>query len=202
MILLSDDRVVERTVACLESGGVALLPTDTVYGLAVHPVRGATAVPKLFTMKRRPIGRNLPIMVSSAGQIKTLGARVTAEAERLLAAFSPGPLTVALGVDPALTPPWLHGRVEIGTRIPDDIFLLEVLDRTGPLLVTSANLHSQVTPEEVGAVLAALDGVPDLVVDGGPRMTVPSTLVNCNLPSPVIERPGAVPEEKILEVLA
>jgi L-threonylcarbamoyladenylate synthase len=202
VILLSDDRVVDRTVACLESGGVALLPTDTVYGLAVQPVHGAAAVPKLFTMKRRPVGRNLPIMVSSVGQIKGLGARVTAEAERLLAAFSPGPLTVALGVDPAVTPPWLEGRVEIGMRIPDDKLLLEILDRTGPLLVTSANLHSQATPEEVGAVLAALDGVPDLVVDGGPRTTVPSTLVNCNLPAPVIERPGAVPEERILEVLA
>lgn len=202
MISVSGEDTIKRTVGCLESGGVALIPTDTVYGLAVHPVAGASAVPKLFTMKRRPVGRNLPIMVSSVSQIKTLGAQVTAEAERLLAAFSPGPLTVALGVDPALTPAWLAGRVEIGVRIPDYAFLLAVLERTGPLLVTSANLHSQATPEEVRDVLAGLDGVPDIVVDGGARMTVPSTLVNCNLPNPVVERAGAVPEEKIWEVLA
>jgi L-threonylcarbamoyladenylate synthase len=192
----------ERVVQTLRGGGIVLLPTDTVYGLAVHPVHGADALARLFAMKRRPLSRNLPIMVASAEQAEQLGATVTGPARRLLAAFSPGPLTLALGLDPATAPDWLDGRDEIAIRIPDDPLLLEVLGTAGPLLVTSANLHAQETPEAFGDVLAALDGEPDLALDGGVRATVPSTLVNCNLPAPAVERVGAVPAEQIAKVLA
>lgn len=202
MTTVFDDATRRRTVECLFSGGVVLLPTDTVYGLAVHPVHGANAVPRLFTMKRRPGDRKLPVMVSSIDQIEPLGAHITDEARRLFAAYSPGPLTVALGLDETRTPPWLAGRDEFGVRIPADAFILSLLDETGPLFVTSANLHAQETPESFDDVLAALAGDPDLALDGGVRATVPSTLVNCNLPAPAVERVGAVPADQIARVLA
>lgn len=186
---------------CLVNGGVVVLPTDTVYGLAVHPTR-ADAARRLFAMKRRPQGRNLPIMVASTAQLPELGIELTPAAARLFDAFSPGPLSVALGLRPGAAPDWLAGRVEVAVRIPADEELLGILTVTGPLLVTSANLHEQSTGESVEAILATLDGEPDLVVDGGPRQTVPSTLVNCNLPTPVIERIGAIPARRITEVLA
>ncbi|HEY7100252.1 MAG TPA: L-threonylcarbamoyladenylate synthase [Mycobacteriales bacterium] len=192
----------ERVVETLRGGGIVLLPTDTVYGLAVHPVHGADALPRLFAMKRRPLSRNLPIMISSPDQAEELGADVTGPAKRLLAAFSPGPLTLALGLDPRTAPDWLAGRDEVAVRIPDDPLLLEVLRTVGPLLVTSANLHAQETPESMRQVLDQLDGEPDLALDGGVRATVPSTLVNCNLPSPAVERVGAVPADQIAKVLA
>jgi L-threonylcarbamoyladenylate synthase len=191
-----------RVAETLRAGGIVLLPTDTVYGLAVHPVHGADALPRLFAMKRRPLSRNLPIMVASPEQAEQLGAQVPASARRLLAAFAPGPLTLALRLDPDRAPGWLAGREEIAIRIPDDPLLLEVLRSAGPLLVTSANLHAQETPEAFADVLAALDGEPDLALDGGVRATVPSTLVNCNLPQPAVERHGAVPAEQIAKVLA
>jgi L-threonylcarbamoyladenylate synthase len=141
-------------------------------------------------------------MVATAAQAEALGADVTEPARQLLAAFSPGPLTLALGLDPATAPAWLTGRDEIAIRIPDDEFLLAVLREAGPLLVTSANLSGQETPEACADVLAQLDGEPALTVDDGPRATVPSTLVNCNLPEPKVERVGAVPADQIAKVLA
>jgi L-threonylcarbamoyladenylate synthase len=192
----------QRVLDTLRAGGIVLLPTDTVYGLAVHPVHGAGALPRLFAMKRRPLSRNLPIMIASPDQADELGADVTAAAKRLLAAFSPGPLTLALGLDPGRAPDWLAGRDEIAVRIPDDPLLLEVLRAAGPLLVTSANLHAQETPESMRQVLDQLDGEPDLALDGGVRATVPSTLVNCNLPAAAVERVGAVPADQIVKVLA
>jgi L-threonylcarbamoyladenylate synthase len=191
---------VRRVQRCLLAGGVVLLPTDTVYGLAVHPTR-EDAKEKLFVMKRRPGNRNLPIMVSSVDQLPALGVEITEPARRLMAEFFPGPLSVALGLRPGAAPPWLAGRVEVAVRIPADDDLLAILAATGPLLVTSANLHARSTPESVESVLADLDGEPDLIVDGGPRRTVPSTLVNCNLPTPVVERPGAVATADIERVL-
>jgi L-threonylcarbamoyladenylate synthase len=202
MTTVFDDGTRQRTIECLLAGGIVLLPTDTVYGLAVHPVHGADAVQRLYRMKRRPGGLKLPVMVSSIDQIEPIGAYVTDEARRLFAAYSPGPLTVALGLDETRTPPWLAGRDEFGVRIPADAFILSVLDETGPLFVTSANLHAQETPEAFDDVLTGLDGEPDLALDGGVRATVPSTLVNCNLPVPVVERVGAVPAEQIAKVLA
>lgn len=190
-----------QVVETLRAGGIVLLPTDTVYGLAVHP-SDDDALARLFALKRRPLTRNLPIMVASAGQAEELGADVTGPARRLLAAFSPGPLTLALGLDPGRAPAWLAGRHEIAIRIPDDAFLLEVLRAAGPLLVTSANLSGQQTPEACPDVLAQLDGAPDLSIDDGPRATVPSTLVNCNLPELRVERVGAVPADQIAKVLA
>ena len=190
-----------QVVETLRGGGIVLLPTDTVYGLAVRP-GDDDALARLFALKRRPLSRNIPIMVASAEQAEELGADVTAPARLLLAAFSPGPLTLALGLDPAKAPAWLAGRDEIAIRLPDDAFLLEVLRAAGPLLVTSANLSGQETPEACADVLTQLDGAPDLTVDDGPRATVPSTLVNCNLPEPKVERVGAVPADQIAKVLA
>lgn len=191
---------VEDVVGTLVAGGVVLLPTDTVYGLAAHPEHDA-ALARVFTLKRRPLTRNLPVMVADADQARALGAEVPDSAATLLAAFAPGPLTLALGLT-GRPPAWLAGRTEVAIRIPADEFLLAVLRAAGPLLVTSANLSGQETPETMPEVLAQLDGEPDLAVDGGPRQTVPSTLVNCNLPTPVVERVGAVPAEQIAKVLA
>lgn len=191
-----------REVAdCLLGGGVVLLPTDTVYGLAVHPEH-PDAAERLFAMKGRPATRNLPIMVAAVADLEGLGADLTEPARRLLAAFAPGALTLALGLLPGHAPAWLDGRAEIGVRIPDDAVLAQVLSMTGPLLVTSANAHGQPTPETAAEVLAQLEGRPDVVVDDGPRPVVPSTLVNCNLAEPVIERHGVVGDAEIEEVLA
>jgi len=194
------DEVVVRAKACLLGGGVVLLPTDTVYGLAVHPMRDDAAV-RLFAMKRRPRTRNLPIMVSSVADLNGLAVEINEAARRLMDAFFPGPLTVALGLREAGAPSWLAGRVEVAVRVPDDDELRAILKTTGPLLVTSANIHEQATPESVRSILATLDGEPDLVVDGGVRPVIPSTLVNCNLPAPVIERTGVLSKEEIERVL-
>lgn len=195
-----DPAAVARARDCLRGGGVVLLPTDTVYGLAVHPGR-PDAIARLFQLKQRPPARNLPIAVAAASELPALGVELTEPARRLIDAFLPGPLSLALGLQPGAAPPWLAGRVEVAVRIPADEDALAVLAATGPLLLTSANLHGQPTPESAGEVLAALAGRPDLTIDGGRRPVVPSTLVNCNLPEPVIERVGAVPPAEIERVL-
>jgi L-threonylcarbamoyladenylate synthase len=190
-----------RAAACLLAGGVVLLPTDTVYGLAVHPEQDE-AVTRLFALKGRPRSVNLPVMISSRDDILALGGIVNRAAELLLESkYVPGPLTLAIGVSPPDLAPWLRGRVEFAVRMPDDERLLEIIKTTGPLLVTSANLHAEQVRESVPAILSTLASQPDLVIDDGNRDTVPSTLVNCRLVPPVVERVGAVPEEEIEAIL-
>ena len=189
-------------VECLENGGVVLLPTDTVYGLAVSP-NFDEAIDRLFKLKRRPRNVNLPIMVASDAELEALGFEVSESARRLLQSpLIPGSLTLAMGFRSDYRPAWLAGRDEAAVRIPNDERLLSVLRKAGPLLVTSANAHSAETPDNVADILAQLDGAPDLSIDGGTLRTTASTLVNCRVDPPAIERIGVVPESEVLKYLS
>lgn len=184
-------------VDCLMEGGVAVVPTDTVYGLAVLPSQ-APSVQRLFAIKARPANVNLPVMVASVEQLQLLGAELSNNAQKLLTScFIPGALSLVLGVKPGATPDWLNGRDEIAVRIPDDPFLLEVIGQTGPILATSANRHGNPTPDNVADVLAQLELSPDLAINGGKVATIPSTLVNCRVDPPIIERSGVVSAEEV-----
>jgi L-threonylcarbamoyladenylate synthase len=189
-------------VECLANGGVVLLPTDTVYGLAVSPSFDRS-IDRLFALKRRPRNVNLPIMVASESELEPLGFAISDSARRLLRSpLIPGSLTLAMGFSSEYRPAWLAGREEAAVRIPNDERLLSVLRQTGPLLVTSANAHSAETPDNVADILAQLDGAPDLSVDGGTLRTTASTLVNCRVDPPRIERAGVVPESEVLKYLS
>jgi L-threonylcarbamoyladenylate synthase len=193
---------VNEIVECLANGGVVLLPTDTVYGLAVSP-NFDKSIDRLFGLKRRPRNVNLPIMVSSDADLEPLGFEISESAKRLLRSpLIPGSLTLALGFRSDYRPAWLEGRDEAAVRIPNDERLLAVLREAGPLLVTSANAHSAGTPDNVTEILEQLDGEPDLSIDGGILKTTASTLVNCRIDPPVIERVGVVPESEVLKYLS
>jgi L-threonylcarbamoyladenylate synthase len=193
--------MVDRIVETLRSGGVVLLPTDTVYGLAASP-EFPDAVARIFTLKRRPGTVNLPNMVASEEGVEALGLDINPRARRLLRSpLVPGALTLAMGFRDGPAVPWLAGRDEVALRIPNDAQLLAVLRRAGPLLVTSANAHGSPTPETLAQALAQLDGRPELAVDGGVLHSVPSTLVNCRHDPPVIEREGVVPRDEIARYL-
>src|SRR5689334_12928723 len=192
---------VDEIVACLEHGGVVLLPTDTVYGLAVNP-NFDKSINRLFALKRRPRNVNLPIMIAADSELEPLGFEISESARRLLRSpLIPGSLTLALGFSSNYRPAWLTGRDEAAIRIPNDERLLAVLRKAGPLLVTSANAHSADTPDNINDILAQLDGAPDLAIDGGTLRTTASTLVNCRVDPPKIERLGVVPESEVLRYL-
>jgi L-threonylcarbamoyladenylate synthase len=142
-------------------------------------------------------------MVAADVELEPLGFEVSESARRLLRSpLIPGSLTLAMGFSSDYRPAWLAGRDEAAVRIPNDERLLSVLRKTGPLLVTSANAHSAETPDNVADILAQLDGAPDLSIDGGTLRTTASTLVNCRVDPPVIERLGVVPESEVLKYLS
>lgn len=192
---------IQQIANCLLSGGVVLIPTDTVYGLAVIP-NSEKAVDKLYAMKERPRERKLPIMVAEVGQLEGLGIMVNEAARKVFASdYSPGAVTVAMGVQ-AEKVAWLEGRDEVAIRIPNDERLLAVLRATGPLFVTSANRHGMPTPERMQGILEQLIIQPDLAIDGGHLEQVPSTLINCNLETPRVEREGVIPAMDLMKVLS
>lgn len=179
------------TVQCLTEGGVVLIPTDTVLGLAASPAHPA-AIKRLYQLKDRPSEKNIAVMVANHTQVLEIGARVDGIAEKLLQSdLVPGALTIVFALS-AETPEWLTGRTEIAVRLPNDQRLLEILTFAGPLLVTSANLSGQDTPEDARDAAQQLTALPDLVIDGKGQTALPSTIINCAVTPPRLEREGAI----------
>jgi L-threonylcarbamoyladenylate synthase len=189
------------TVQWLLRGGVAVVPTDTVYGLAARPVEVA-AVRTIYRLKGRPEGMHLPVLAASVDQVRALGVAFTPGAEALARRWWPGPLTLAFGFEPQFDRPgWLEGRAEVAVRVPAHDFLRAVLKQTGVLVVTSANPHGAPTPRTANDVAGALGSAVELVVDDGELHDVPSTLVNVNGPAPSVEREGAIARNIIADAL-
>ncbi|MDA8039511.1 MAG: L-threonylcarbamoyladenylate synthase [Actinomycetota bacterium] len=196
-VAAGDAEAVAVTAGCLERGGIALVPTDTVYGLAVRPGDPA-ALERVFRAKARPLERDLPVLAANLEQVESLGVDFNETARRLAGRFWPGALTIAFGfaagpaVKRADRPGWLAERLEVAVRLPDLAFLRSLISRTGVLLVTSANTHGEPTPASARGAAAALLEPVDVVVDGGLLSAQPSTLVNVRTDPPAIERLGAL----------
>jgi L-threonylcarbamoyladenylate synthase len=200
---VDDEHARDAAVDALLGGEVIVVPTDTVYGLAAVPHVPA-AVERIFLAKRRPEEVHLPVLASSIDQVRQLGVDFSTSASALAHRWWPGPLTMALGFrDGSDRPSWLVGRDEVAVRIPALRFLLEVMEETGVLVVTSANQHGSATPPSAEEVANVLGAHVHLVIDGGTLEATPSTLVNLHArESGTIERTGAISAASILETLA
>jgi L-threonylcarbamoyladenylate synthase len=197
----SDPAAAGRTIDALHAGGVVLLPTDTVYGLACLPSR-PEAVALVYAMKDRPHDRRLPIIVADGDHAQAqLPLRWTPAARALADAFWPGALTIAFGLEPSPIA-WLAGRDEAGLRAPADAFVQDLARAVGPFLMTSANRSGGAMSPTIDEILGQLLSPPALAVDSGQLEVVSSTLVNTNLPEPVIEREGVISAASIATVLS
>ncbi len=186
---LSDDEAAEL----LTSGEVVALPTDTVYGVAAS-VSQPTAVARLFALKDRPADVALPMMAASLEQVAAAGIAVTSELERLAAAFWPGALTIVVCAPAALAERLGAREPTVGVRVPGDPALRELLERSGPLAVTSANVHGGPPCEsaaQVDAVFADRAGLAG-VIDGGERHASVSTVLDVTTTPWRILREGAI----------
>jgi L-threonylcarbamoyladenylate synthase len=186
----------------LNSGGVAALPTDTVYGIGAslaHP----SAVRALFSLKRRPSDVALPVLVACVGQIVVLGVQWSERAQRLSDAFWPGPLTIIVAAPRELADLVGASTASAGFRLPDDAVLRGLLDQSGPLVVTSANEHGQAPCSNAEGVREAFAGRRELdgVLDGGERAGVVSTVVDLSEPTWRLVRAGAISADALAAVL-
>lgn len=194
------DELVDYSAELLYDNGVILTPTDTVYGLVCLPTSDI-AIKKIFEMKERPINRHIPIIVADWQQAESELPIVWNQPSRKLAdAFWPGALTLACGIIENNVK-WLEGRVEVGIRVPDHVYIQKLARKMGPLLMTSANRHGEDTPHTLEGALGSLALAPSLALDGGLLNGAPSTLVNVNLPRPKVERVGSIPESEIERVV-
>ncbi len=198
---VEDAAALTEAAAVLRAGGVVVVPTDTVYGLAALP-DAPRAVERIYLAKDRPDHLHLPVLAGSLDHVRRLGVEFTAAATTLAARWWPGPLTLAFGFsEQATRPPWLADRDEVAVRIPQNDFLLTLLGDTGVLVVTSANRHGEPTPVSAPEASRRLAPHVDLVIDAGTLESSPSTLVNVHTGRPEVEREGAIPRRAVVAAL-
>lgn len=187
----------DAVAAALRDGQPVVLPTDTVYGLAVDPARpGATE--RLFAIKERPTDAALPVLAADEEQAFALAVDCPAAALRLAARFWPGGLTLVVPRRPGLG--YDLGGVDdrtIGLRVPDHDVPRRLARLVGPLAATSANLHGRPTPVTAAGVAEELRGAVALVLDGGPCEGAPSTVVSCTDEGVHVLREGRIPRHEI-----
>lgn len=155
----------------IRSGGVIAYPTETVYGVGALATDIA-AIQRVYEIKKRPVSQPLSIAVSSMEMLKRV-AKV--ECEDFILRFLPGPVTVILKKRDMLPNILTAGSRYVGIRFPDHPMALKLIEASGPIISTSANLHGEKDP-----VTAQEVAIPvDYVLDGGPsKYAGPSTIVD------------------------
>ena len=180
----------------LRSGQVVAVPTDTVYGLAVDPF-GTGAADRLFAAKHRPREVHLPVLVADTDQALGLAGAVPEVAERLMARFWPGALTVVLPRRPGLAADLGADEATVGLRCPAHPVPRALCRMVGPLATTSANLHGRPPLTTASEVAEAFADAVAVVLDGGTCAGSPSTVVECTGAEPGLLREGSVSWEDI-----
>ena len=202
MIPITPDAIAQA-VRTLDKGGLVVLPTDTVYGLAAAADDRA-ALEKLFAAKSRP--RDKPVVVMVADGKAAMRLVEFPEAARQLAqAFWPGPLTLVLPWQASFTisTAVTAGQPTIGLRVPDHPAALAILRAFGrPLAVTSANPSGAESAVEAWQIEAELGKQADLVLDGGAApLGIESTILEVTAGGPRLLRRGALQLEDLAEAL-
>ncbi len=190
---------VEAAVAALRAGSLALIPTDTVYGLAADG-RSEDAAGALYAAKGRDAIQPTALLFASVDVLEDHVPELPARSRAIARALLPGPLTLVLP-NPGRRFGWLNARRPdaVGARvpvIPGDGG--DVLAALGVLVATSANLPGEQDPKRVEDVPAVIREAVSAVVDGGELPGTPSTVVDLTGAEPVVLREGAVSVDEVL----
>lgn len=197
------DQAVARAVEALRRGGLVVLPTETVYGLAANAL-DASAVERIFTAKGRPA--NNPVIVHVAGlpMAKHCASRWPEEADRLARAFWPGPLTL-VAPRAADIPDVVTARGgTVGLRWPSHPLMQAVIRACGfPLAAPSANRSGGISPTNAAHAQKSLGAQVDLIIDGGQsQIGIESTVVDVSGKPARLLRPGMIGADALAAALA
>ncbi|MBT1170025.1 L-threonylcarbamoyladenylate synthase [Bifidobacterium sp. SO4] len=182
-------KVTEESLAeaarVIREGGLVVIPTDTVYGVACDP-RNTDAIDRIYRLKRRPRYKALQVLLASVDQLDELGLDLPSPLNRLSAAFLPGAFSPIAVARPDCTLKTLADTADgrpgtQGIRIPNSALALRILKATGPVAASSANRSGEESAQSVEEAIAAFGDEVNLYLDGGPTPGhVSSTVVRAD----------------------
>ncbi len=189
---------IARTGADLREGGLAILATDTVYGVAAD-IRRDDAVRALYEAKAKGTDEPLQLLFPADPAALAPYARLSPDAARLVDALGPGPWTIITPAAGGWSSPALAGGATVGVRMPPVATLQAVLAALGaPVAASSANRHGDPSPTTCTQALASLGERCAAAIDDGPTSHgLDSSVIDCSVTPPRILREGALPAATI-----
>ncbi|MCX8094879.1 MAG: L-threonylcarbamoyladenylate synthase [Caldisericia bacterium] len=183
----------------LENGGVGIIPTDTVYGLCVNALN-KEAIKRIYKIKKRDLNKPLVLFVKNRDEIKNYGI-VNDKCIKIIEKYIPGMITIVLKKKNPSFSISLKKFETIGIRIPDDQFIISLLNSLDfPLATTSANISGEKTPKDIDGLKRIFMGVVDFIVDGGELGEIPSTVIEIIDYEIKILREGKIKKDEILSL--
>jgi L-threonylcarbamoyladenylate synthase len=191
---------VDAAVMALRRGELVVLPTDTVYGIAADAF-SPPAVNRLLEAKGRGRSMPVPVLVGAWRTIDGLAEAVTPATRSLVEAFWPGPLTLVVRAAPSLAWDLGETRGTVAVRMPLHPVAIELLQATGPMAVSSANISGRPPATTADEAVEQLGESVAVYLDGGPSgEPVPSTIVDVTGEVPRVLRVGALSVDLLREV--
>ena len=191
--LKPEEKYIKEAASVIKSGGLVIIPTETVYGIAADSL-SHKALEKLSEIKKRPEGKPFALAIDRKEGIEKLTCEVPLAAYKLIHQFWPGPLTIILkGIE----------QPTVGLRMPDNAVALKFIAEVGnPVALPSANISGRPAPEDFELAIKDLDGLVDFAIDcGALKIGVESTVVDLTGKIPQVIRLGAINNEEINKVV-
>jgi len=161
-----DDDALREAAAIVRGGGLVVIPTDTVYGIAGDPCSDR-AIDRIYELKRRPRFKALQVLLASVDQLDEIGLDMPAPLNRLAARFLPGAFSPIAVAREGCTLKTIAKDGTQGIRVPNSALALRVLRATGPLAASSANLSGGESAQSVHEAVEAFGDAVALYLDGG-----------------------------------
>ncbi|NPV11214.1 MAG: threonylcarbamoyl-AMP synthase [Ignavibacteria bacterium] len=187
----------------IKKGEVVAFPTETVYGLGAN-VYDDDAIKKIFVVKRRPTDNPLIVHISNINQIESLVKKINNCAKTIIENFFPGPITIVLEKNDAISELVSGGLNTIAIRMPSLELTKKFIDECGvPIAAPSANLSGSPSPTSWKHVYNDLNGkIPCILKGPDCEVGIESTVVDCTKNKPVVLRPGIISIEDLKKVFS
>ena len=191
---------VEKAIAALKAGELAVLPTETVYGIFADATNEA-AVQKLYAVKGRPVEKALNMNVADYDTILKYSVHQPAYLEKLVQTFLPGPLTIILEASPEV-PEWIHvGKTTVGFRMPSIPATQEVIKALGVLVGPSANLTGSPSPRFYDDLTSAILDKAAVALQDDSVYGLDTTILDLSGEMHKILRQGAITAQELLDAV-
>ena len=181
----------KRVIDSIGRGGVGIMPTDTVYGVAASALMPA-AVERLYILKKRDAGKPPVVIIASVSDLKKFGIKITRQQDAFLETVWPGPVSIILPLKSKRFVYLHRGKKSVAFRLPADAELRKLLRKTGPLATSSANIQARKPAQTIREARKYFGEVSDFYLNWGPRRGLPSTIVKVESAKIKVLRQGAV----------
>ncbi len=188
-----EEGYIAQAAKLIAAGGLVIIPTETVYGIAVNAL-DKKALDKLYEIKKRPKDKPFAMLIADKSKVEEFSCDIPVAAYKLMHKFWPGPLTILLKA--------ISGG-KVGLRMPNNQIALDVIERASvPVACPSANIADNPAPTNIQQAIKDMGGLVDLAVDGGEtKLGVESTIVDLSIEPLKIVRAGAIKDEVISAVV-